>query len=81
MKITAQERAIAIKATKTLGLNVAGVDILRADRGPLVMEVNASPGLEGIETTTGFDIAGMMIEFIEQNTQRRFATSATISKS
>ncbi|MEI7368025.1 30S ribosomal protein S6--L-glutamate ligase [Pectobacterium sp. 1950-15] len=81
VKITAQERAIAIKATKTLGLNVAGVDILRADRGPLVMEVNASPGLEGIETTTGFDIAGMMIEFIEQNTQRRFATSATISKS
>lgn len=81
MKITAQERAIAIKATKTLGLNVAGVDILRAKRGPLVMEVNASPGLEGIETTTGFDIAGMMIEFIEQNTQKRVATSTTISKS
>lgn len=80
MKITAQERAIAIKATKTLGLNVAGVDILRADRGPLVMKLMLH-GLEGIETTTGFDIAGMMIEFIEQNTQRRFATSASISKS
>ncbi|WP_192456815.1 30S ribosomal protein S6--L-glutamate ligase [Musicola keenii] len=67
VRITHQERAIAVKAAKTLGLNVAGVDILRAERGPLVMEVNASPGLEGIETTTGMDIAGMMIEFIEQH--------------
>ncbi|WJV55500.1 30S ribosomal protein S6--L-glutamate ligase [Pectobacteriaceae bacterium CE90] len=67
VQISSQERAIAVKAAKTLGLNVAGVDILRAKRGPLVMEVNASPGLEGIETTTGLDIAGMMIEFIEQH--------------
>lgn len=52
---------MAIKAAQTLGLDVAGVDILRATRGPLVMEVNASPGLEGIETTTGVDIAGKMI--------------------
>ncbi|GAB7259359.1 hypothetical protein DZS_40910 [Dickeya ananatis] len=50
-----------------MGLNVAGVDILRSARGPLVMEVNASPGLEGIETATGLDIAGMMIEYIEQH--------------
>lgn len=64
--ITAQEKAIALKAASTLGLDVAGVDILRASRGPLVMEVNASPGLEGIETTTGQDIAGMMIDYIEQ---------------
>ena len=64
--ITARERAIAVKAASTLGLDVAGVDILRAERGPLVMEVNASPGLEGVETTTGLDIAGMMIEYIEQ---------------
>lgn len=64
--ITARERAIAVKAASTLGLDVAGVDILRAQRGPLVMEVNASPGLEGVETTTGLDIAGMMIEYIEQ---------------
>lgn len=64
--ITARERAIAVKAANTLGLDVAGVDILRAERGPLVMEVNASPGLEGVETTTGLDIAGMMIEYIEQ---------------
>ncbi|MOA55582.1 Ribosomal protein S6 modification protein [compost metagenome] len=66
MHITAKERTIAIKAVATLGLDIAGVDILRAARGPLVMEVNASPGLEGVETTTGLDIAGMMIEYIEQ---------------
>lgn len=66
VQITGKERAIAIKAAATLGLNIAGVDILRADRGPLVMEVNASPGLEGIESTTGLDIAGMMIEYVEQ---------------
>lgn len=64
--ITDQERALAIKAAATLGLEVAGVDILRAGRGPLVMEVNASPGLEGIEKTTGLDIAAMMIRWVEQ---------------
>ncbi|MGG2141854.1 30S ribosomal protein S6--L-glutamate ligase [Symbiopectobacterium sp. RP] len=64
--ITERERAIAVKATQTLGLSVAGVDILRATRGPLVMEVNASPGLEGIERTTQLDIADMMMDFIEQ---------------
>ncbi|BFO09323.1 hypothetical protein GGER_18330 [Serratia rubidaea] len=57
---------MAIKATAALGLDIAGVDILRADRGPLVMEVNASPGLEGIETATGLDIAEMMIDYVEQ---------------
>ena len=71
--ITAVERAIAVKAASTLGLDVAGVDILRAERGPLVMEVNASPGLEGVETTTGLDIAGMMIEYIEQRGRPAFA--------
>jgi len=64
--ITEQERHIAVKAATTLGLDVAGVDILRAARGPLVMEVNASPGLEGIETSSGLDIAGLMIGWIEQ---------------
>jgi len=64
--ITEQERQIAVKAATTLGLDVAGVDILRAARGPLVMEVNASPGLEGIETSSGLDIAGLMIDWIEQ---------------
>lgn len=58
---------MAVKAAATLGLEVAGVDILRARRGPLVMEVNASPGLEGIETATGMDIAGMMISWTERN--------------
>jgi len=64
--ITLREREIALLAARTLGLEVAGVDILRADRGPLVMEVNASPGLEGIEKATGVDIAGRMIAWIEQ---------------
>ncbi|AIX50720.1 ribosomal protein S6 modification protein [Pantoea sp. PSNIH1] len=65
--ISDRERDIAIKAAATLGLAVAGVDILRAGRGPLVMEVNASPGLEGIEGCTGLDIATMMIDWIEQH--------------
>lgn len=65
--ITQREREMAIQAAQTLGLDVAGVDILRANRGPLVMEVNASPGLEGIEKTTGIDIAGKMIEWIERH--------------
>ncbi|ATF93484.1 30S ribosomal protein S6--L-glutamate ligase [Cedecea neteri] len=64
--ITDLEREVALKAASTLGLDIAGVDILRADRGPLVMEVNASPGLEGIENTSGVDIAGLMIKWIEQ---------------
>ncbi|PBI79365.1 ribosomal protein S6 modification protein [Rahnella victoriana] len=72
VKITPEEKDIAIKAALTLGLDVAGVDILRAHRGPLVMEVNASPGLEGIETTTGLDIAGMMIDYIEHRARPGF---------
>lgn len=67
IKITPSERATAVKAAKSMGLNVAGVDLLRSERGPLVMEVNSSPGLEGIEKSTGKDIAGMIIEFIEKN--------------
>lgn len=64
--ISEREREIALKAASTLGLDIAGVDILRAKRGPLVMEVNASPGLEGIEKTSGVDIAGLMIGWIER---------------
>lgn len=64
--ITQQERQIAVQAAATLGLEVAGVDILRARRGPLVMEVNASPGLEGIEHCCELNIAGLMIAHIEQ---------------
>jgi len=67
VKLTAKERAMAVKAAKALGLNVAGVDIVRSVRGPLVLEVNASPGLEGIEKITGKDIAGAIIEYMEKS--------------
>ena len=67
IKITPAERTTAVKAAKIMGLHVAGVDVLRSKRGPLVMEVNSSPGLRGIEEATGKDIASMIIEFIEKN--------------
>ena len=67
IKITPEERSTAVRAAQTMGLNVAGVDILRSNHGPLVLEVNSSPGLEGIEVATGNDIAGAIIEFIEKN--------------
>lgn len=67
VKLTSIERTTAVSAAKKMGLNVAGVDILRSSHGPVVMEVNSSPGLEGIEATTNKDIAGMIIDFIEKN--------------
>ena len=67
IKITPEERSTAVRAAKIMGLNVAGVDLLRSNHGPVVMEVNSSPGLEGIETATGKDIAGLIIEYIEKN--------------
>jgi ribosomal protein S6--L-glutamate ligase len=67
IKITPEERSTAVRAAKTMGLNVCGVDILRSNHGPVVMEVNSSPGLEGIETATGKDIAGQIIAFMENN--------------
>jgi len=67
VKISPEERSTAIRAAKLMGLNVAGVDLLRSNHGPLVMEVNSSPGLRGIETTTGINVAQMIIEFIEKN--------------
>ncbi|MGS0680604.1 30S ribosomal protein S6--L-glutamate ligase [Shewanella sp. 125m-7] len=66
VSVTAAERQLAIKAAKTMGLRVAGVDIIRSSRGPLLLEINSSPGLEGIESATGIDIAGAMIESIEK---------------
>jgi ribosomal protein S6--L-glutamate ligase len=66
-KLTPEERSTAIRAAKTMGLNVAGVDILRSNHGPVVMEVNSSPGLEGIEAATNKDVAAQQIHFIEKN--------------
>jgi ribosomal protein S6--L-glutamate ligase len=69
IKLTPEERSTAIRAAKTLGLSVAGVDILRSNHGPVVIEVNSSPGLEGIEAATKIDVASRVIEFIEKNSQ------------
>ena len=70
IKITPEERSTAVRSARAMGLNVAGVDLLRSNHGPVVMEVNSSPGLEGIENATGKDIAGMIIEFIEKNAKK-----------
>ncbi len=69
--ITRQERATAVKAVRAMGLGVAGVDLLRSERGPLVLEVNSSPGLEGIEKATGIDVAGSIIEYVERSVQSK----------
>ncbi len=76
IKITADERRIAIKAAQIMRLKVAGVDIIRSATGPKVLEINSSPGLEGIEGCTGLDIAGAMIECIEEAVIRRRAKAA-----
>jgi ribosomal protein S6--L-glutamate ligase len=65
--LSENEAMIAKKAASAMGLKIAGVDMLRSSRGPLILEVNASPGLEGIETTTGVDIARRIIELVEKN--------------
>jgi len=70
IKLSAEERGIAIKAARTLGLSVAGVDFIPSKEGPLVLEVNSSPGLEGIEGATGVDVAGAIIEFLERSAVR-----------
>ncbi len=67
VRITKQEREVAIKAAKVMGLKMAGVDLLRSNRGPLILEINSSPGLEGIEKATNKDIAKMIIEHVEKN--------------
>jgi ribosomal protein S6--L-glutamate ligase len=83
VKLSAAEKRIAVQAAAALGLGVAGVDLLRSDRGPLVLEVNASPGLEGIEAATGVDVAGAIIELLEvqagdaKRGARRGKTNAT----
>jgi ribosomal protein S6--L-glutamate ligase len=70
IKLTPEERSTAIRAAKTMGLNLAGVDLLRSNHGPVVMEVNSSPGLEGIEAATQKDVANAIIEFIEKNVKK-----------
>lgn len=67
IRITPEERSTAVRAARIMGLNVAGVDIMRSNHGPVVLEVNSSPGLEGIEGATGKDIAGAIYTFIEKN--------------
>ncbi|PSR06586.1 MAG: 30S ribosomal protein S6--L-glutamate ligase, partial [Bacteroidetes bacterium] len=70
VKLSSIEKKTAVAATKSLGLNIAGVDMLRSERGPLVLEVNSSPGFEGVENVTGVDVAGKIIEFIEKQIER-----------
>ncbi|MBD3843891.1 MAG: 30S ribosomal protein S6--L-glutamate ligase, partial [Campylobacterales bacterium] len=69
----AKERSVAIAAAKAMGLNVCGVDMLRSSRGPLIMEVNSSPGLEGIERASGKDIADLIVEVIEKKVEQNLS--------
>jgi len=71
IKLTPEERSTAIRSAKAMGLNVAGVDLLRSNHGPVVMEVNSSPGLEGIEKYTDVDVADKIIGFIEDNAHKK----------
>ncbi len=71
IRISPEERKTAVAAAKAMGLSIAGVDLLRSKRGPLVMEVNSSPGLEGIESATGKDIAGLIVEYIEKHATKK----------
>lgn len=70
IKLTAEERSTAVRAAKAMRLNVAGVDMLRSNHGPVIMEVNSSPGLEGIEAASKKDVAGKIIEFLEKRAER-----------
>lgn len=70
IELTPKERKTALQAASLVGLNVAGVDMLRSERGPLILEVNSSPGLEGIEKTTGEDVASAIIQFIEKHAKK-----------
>jgi len=67
IKLTPEERSTATRAAKAMGLNVAGVDLIRSNHGPVVLEVNSSPGLEGIEAASGVDVAAEIVEFLEKN--------------
>jgi ribosomal protein S6--L-glutamate ligase len=71
IKLTDQEKRTALKAARAMGLSICGVDMIRSERGPLVLEVNSSPGLEGIEKVTGRNVAEKIIEYIERNAKQR----------
>ncbi len=79
IRLDKQERETAVKAAKLLGLNVAGVDLLQSDKGPLLMEVNSTPGLEAIETSTSIDVAAKIIEFIEKNGNNKRRKNPTLT--
>src|SRR5699024_5748057 len=80
IKLTKEERKAALIAAKTMGLAIAGVDMLQSERGPLILEVNSSPGLEGIERATGKDIAGDIISFIERKVMNTRSDKSTRRK-
>ena len=80
VKITREERRLAMLSAKVLGLKVAGVDIIRSSKGPLLLEVNSSPGLEGIESATGKDIAGLIIASIEKRLKWERPVSSSVSE-
>lgn len=71
VELTEEEKALAIRACRAVGLGIAGVDLLRSRRGPLVLEINSTPGLEGIETATGVDVAGAIVRHMEGTVARR----------
>ncbi len=77
IELSAEERSVAVKAAHVLGLSLAGVDLLQSSQGPLVLEVNASPGLEGIEAATGLDISGMILDFVSANARLKKSRKLT----
>jgi ribosomal protein S6--L-glutamate ligase len=77
VKPTAAEQETAVRAARLLGLGICGVDLIRSRRGPLILEVNASPGLEGIESASGVDIAGHIVEYVAGRQKRRSAKLQT----
>ena len=71
VKLKRSEKAAAVRAATAMGLSIAGVDMLQSERGPLILEVNSSPGLKGIEESTGVDIATRIIEYVEESAGKK----------
>ncbi len=80
IKLSREEKATALAAAKLLGLKVAGVDMLQSSRGPLILEVNSSPGLQGIESATRQDIAGIIIDYVVKNAKKTGINKDRIGK-